>query len=349
MSYRVVQWTTGNVGQRAVRAIAEHPDLELVGLFAHAPDKQGRDAGELAGIAPLGVRATDDVEALLALEADCVSYMPLLPDYDLLGRFLRAGTNVVSTASFMLGNHLPDGVQAGLIEAAREGGASIFGSGINPGFMNLISALLTGVCDRVHSVRMTEIVDCRDYASPETWTGMGWGLPVGRQSAEPGSNPMTVVFYDAIDVMADILGVEIEEHRFDAEFSVTTRELDVGLMRFPQGTVAGQRSTFSGMAHGRPVIELKIVWTMGPDTQPDWSGPEGYRIEIEGEPSLRTFIEIEAPSVPGLSDEKERMGQVMVATAMPAINAIPFVCRAVPGIVTYAELPPIGARGLVTR
>src|SRR3954454_17272361 len=103
MSLRVVQWTTGNVGQRSVRAIVAHPDLELVGCYAWSADKVGQDAGTLSGIDPVGVLCTDDIDALLALAPDCVSYMPYRPDIDHVVRILEAGVNVVSTMYMLSG------------------------------------------------------------------------------------------------------------------------------------------------------------------------------------------------------------------------------------------------------
>src|SRR5678816_3225012 len=82
MTHRVIQWATGNVGRAAVQGIVSHPQLELVGAWVHSPEKAGRDVGELCGIGPLGVRATNDVDALLAIPADCVLYSPLLPQLD---------------------------------------------------------------------------------------------------------------------------------------------------------------------------------------------------------------------------------------------------------------------------
>src|SRR5512143_4158617 len=109
MTLRVVQWTTGNVGKRSVRAIAGNAELELVGCYAWSPDKVGRDAGELCGIAPLGVAATNDVDALLALRPDCVVYNPMWPNVDELVRILDAGINVLSTAAFITGDKLGEG------------------------------------------------------------------------------------------------------------------------------------------------------------------------------------------------------------------------------------------------
>ena len=341
--YRVIQWTTGNVGRRSLRAIVDHPELELVGLYAHGTDKRGRDAGELAGIGATGVRATGDVEELLALGADCLCFNGLFSETELLARFLGSGTNVVTTAAFLTANHLPPGERERLVEAAERGGASLFGSGINPGFMDMITAALTGVCERVHSIRMTENVDCSSYASPGTWEHLGWGRPPGNQPIDPASNAMTGAFYDGLDLIAGVLGVELVDYANESDFALATRDIDLGWMAFPKGSVAGQRTTFAGIAEGRRVIELCVVWTMADDLEPQWPGPRGYTIEIDGEPGVRASVEIGPSAVEGVALESDHMDRVMVATALPAVHAIPHVCRARPGIVGYRDLPLFGA------
>src|SRR5829696_2665956 len=151
MAIRVVQWTTGNVGRRSVRAVAAHPDLELVGCYAWSAEKVGRDVGELCGIDPVGVAATDDVDALLALGPDCVTYNPMWQSTDELVRILEAGVNVVSTAAFINGRGL--GADRDRIAAAcARGGSSMFGTGISPGFVELMGIAAANVCDRVDKV-----------------------------------------------------------------------------------------------------------------------------------------------------------------------------------------------------
>jgi hypothetical protein len=342
---RVIQWTTGNVGRRAVRAIVEHPELELVGLYAHGDDKIGRDAGELCGLPPLGVRATRDVDELVALRADCVNYNGLLPDVNALERFLAAGTNVVTTAGMVTGKNL--GIQQRLEKAALAGGASIFGSGINPGFMNMLPIALTALTDRVHSLSMTETADVRNYPSAGSWEIFGWGKPLGHQTQDMDTNPMNAVFLDGLDWMADALGVELTEHGVETEYAVATKDIDLPWMRFPKGTVAGQRLTWRGFAHGRCVIALTVAWKMGEDLEPNWQAPEGYEIVIEGEPRIRTVVELGQPTLPQVSREPDRVDLIMICTAMPPILAIPDVCRAKPGVVTYSDLPLMAARRLV--
>ena len=297
--YRVIQWTTGNVGRRAVRAIVEHPELELVGLFAHGEDKLGRDAGELCGLPPLGVRATNDVDALLALRADCVNYNGLFPDVDVIERFLAAGTNVVITSGMLTGKNL--GIAPRLERAAQAGRASLFGSGINPGFMNMLPVVLTALTDRVHSISMTETADVRNYPSAGSWETFGWGKPLGHQMQDMDANPMNAVFLDGLDWMADALGIELSDHKVETDYAIATRDIELPWMRFPKGTVAGQRISWKGFAKGRCVVRCTVAWKMGEDLEPNWSAPQGYEIVIEGEPRIRSVVELEQPTLPGLS------------------------------------------------
>ena len=119
---RVVQWTTGKTGGAAVRGMVGHPVLELVGCYAFSPDKVGRDVGTLAGIDPIGIVATDDIDALLALQPDCVSYMPYRPDFDHVVRILESGVNLVTTMYMMSGIGYGDDVHERIVDATRRGG-----------------------------------------------------------------------------------------------------------------------------------------------------------------------------------------------------------------------------------
>jgi 4-hydroxy-tetrahydrodipicolinate reductase len=347
MTLRVIQWATGKVGRRAARAIIDHPGLELIGIHAFSPDKVGKDAGELCGTDETGVRATDDVEELLALGADCVSYNPLLPNPDELERILEAGINVVSTAGFITGRNVMGGLYERLDRAARKGGASIFGGGINPGFMNLLALTLTGLCDRVYSVSVTESADVSGYDSAGIWQMLGWGQPVGAAGQHLHVESVDEFFLDALDLMADALGLALDEKRTQVEYSLARNDIVLPFMTFPKDTVAGQRSTWCGMAGGRPVISLRIVWQMGGDLDPGWPLAEGYRIEIEGEPAISTRVALKQPARAELSRERHPMGLAWIATAMPVVNAIPAVCRAAPGVCSYLDLPLICAADLV--
>jgi len=167
MVYRVVQWTTGNVGKSSVQAIVANPTLELVGCYAWSPDKVGTDVGVLCGLDPIGITATNDVDALLALRPDCVVYNPMWLDVDEMVRILEAGVNISSTAAFVTGHSLgPD--RQRIVDACERGGASMFGTGINPGFVDLIAILAAGVCNRIDKITLTETADSTGYDSPGT-------------------------------------------------------------------------------------------------------------------------------------------------------------------------------------
>lgn len=343
MALRVIQWTTGNVGRRALRAILRHPDLELVGVFAHSPDKVGVDASELCGHdQPAGVTATDDVDALLALRPDACSYNPLWPDLDLLGRMLEAGVNVCSTAAFITGRALGDETRERLRRAAERGGTTMFGTGVNPGFVNLFALVSAQICDRIDQIRVLESADASAYESKETQESVGFAQPLDAPDLVARTRAASEVFAEAVAMTADALGVELDEITFDADYARATADNDLGFMVIPEGTVAGIDGRWRGRVGGRDLIVLNYQWTMGRHVDAPFKLRHGYFVEIDGEPGVRAQFQILPPpdwSEPGY------MGLGMIMTAMPAVNAIPAVVAAPPGIATHLTLPLVTARG----
>jgi hypothetical protein len=94
---RVIQWTTGKVGELSARGILDDPRLELVGVYAYSDEKASIDAGNLCGRPETGVRATTDTDALIALRADTVIYTPFMADVEHAVRLLASGCDVIST------------------------------------------------------------------------------------------------------------------------------------------------------------------------------------------------------------------------------------------------------------
>lgn len=172
---RVIQWTTGNIGRRSLHAIIGRADMELVGVYAHGPDKVGVDAAELAGwSAPTGITATDNIDALLAAQPDACCYNPLWPSIDELERLLAAGVNVCTSAAWITGGkQRPEDLDR-IRKACERGGSTIFGSGAHPGMTNMVAMVLSGACERVEEIRITESVDCSTYESAGTQTAMGF-------------------------------------------------------------------------------------------------------------------------------------------------------------------------------
>src|SRR6476646_812534 len=107
MTLKVVEWSTGTVGRHAIAGILARPELELVGVWVSSAAKDGKDVGELAGLEPLGITATTDKDALLALKPDCIVHTAMTDDRPFeavadLAKLLRAGINGVSRGPVLL-------------------------------------------------------------------------------------------------------------------------------------------------------------------------------------------------------------------------------------------------------
>ena len=344
-STRVVQWTTGNVGRRSVRAVVAHPDLELVGCYAWSPDKVGRDAGELCGIDPIGVAATNDVDALLALKPDCVVYNPMWPNVDELVRILEAGVNVVSTAAFINGRGLPANERDRIVDACVRGGASMFGTGISPGLVELIGITAAGMCDRIDKITIAEGSDTTLYDSPDTERPAGFGRPIDDPDLPRMAAEGTAVFGEAVALVADAIGVDLDDIVCEPEYAQTTEDVVMDSWTIPAGHVAGVAASWQGRVGGRTVVELNVRWKKGQTLDPPWTVEEGHVITIDGLPTVRVKLDYLPPPDFQATTFADFMVLGMVMTAMPAINAIPHVVAAPPGIATYADLPlplPIG-------
>jgi 4-hydroxy-tetrahydrodipicolinate reductase len=214
---------------------------------------------------------------------------------------------------------------------------------MNPGFANLLALVSAGICERVDKIVVTESVDATGYTSAATQQSVGFGHPITKPELPQMVERGTRVFGDAVAMMADALRLELDEIRCAPEFAVATEDMDLGFMKIDQGCVAGVKAAWHGVAHGRSAIELRVVWKMGKHMQPDWKLEHGYGVEIDGSPRVRTRLQILPPhGFEGKSFE-DFMVLGMIATALPAVHAIPAVCAARPGIVSYAELPLVTA------
>ena len=338
MALRVIQWTTGNVGKQSVQAIVRRPDLELVGCYAWSDDKAGRDVGELCGIDAVGVQATNDVDALLALKPDCVVYNPMWPDVDEMARILDAGVNIVSTAAFITGHAL--GADREKIAAAcTRGNSTMFGSGISPGFVELLAIVAAGACDRVDKVTVVEEADTTAYDSPATEIAAGFGRAVDDPELHTLTAQGTAVFGEAVRMIGDALGVEFDDVRCVAEYAQTTEDLQMASWKIAAGCVAGIYASWQGRVGDRTVVELSARWRKGYTLDPDWQVGMGHTITIDGRPTIQTSITFLPPPDFQATTMEEFMVLGHIMTAVPAVNAIPGVVAAPAGIATYTDLP----------
>jgi hypothetical protein len=345
MTYRVIQWATGGVGRAAIEGIVSHPELELVGCWVNSPEKVGRDAGDIAGVGPLGVAATNDVDALLALDADCVVYAPIMADRKQVVRILESGKNVVTP----LGWFYPGKRDvADLEEACTRGEVTLHGTGIHPGGVTERFPLMVSALSRnITYVRAEEFSDIRTYGAPFV---VGEIMRFGKTPEEAAASPMLDVmgggFLESIDMVADTLGFALDpQKRTNHEVAVATKSIDSPIGPIEPGLVAAQRFTWEGTVRGEVVISVRTNWFMGEEGfDPPWTfGPEGERFEVEvtGDPcSNVTFHGWHPESVAaGLARNNG-----IVATAIHNVSAIPTVCEASPGIKTYVDLPLVAGR-----
>jgi hypothetical protein len=339
-TWRVVQWATGGAGRLALRAIAARPDLELAGVWVHSAAKAGRDAGELAGISPLGIAAGSDADALLALSPDCVCYMATGESrprecIDDFCRMLGLGINVVTTS--VPGLVHPRGFDPRQVDrleqACRKGGATLYATGLEPGFAgDQLVLTLTTLSRRIRSLRTQEIFSYAGYPVAFTlFEVFGFGKPPGHRVI-PGIQ--TSSWGPPVRMVADHLGVALDGIRETYEKRITERRLEVAAGVIEAGTVGAVRFETIGVVDGRDAIAIEHVNRMAPDVAPDWpaaSRDGTYRILVEGDPDVRCELHLGTPD--------DFTAQGMSATAMRAVNAIPFVCEAPPGIATSADLP----------
>jgi hypothetical protein len=310
VTIRVVQWTTGNVGKQSVEAVMKRPDLELVGCYAWSKDKSGKDIGELCGLPLIGLMATHDVDALLALKPDCVIYNPMWFDVDELVRILESGANIVAT-----------------------------GSGVSPGYIELIAVALANASDRIDHVLISEEADTTAYDSPPTEIPVGFGRPLDDPALPEMTAAATVVFSEAVALIGDALGVVFDEIVCEAEYAKTTKELDLGSWTLAKDTVAGVTIHWLGQIAGKNIVEMRVRWRKGDSLEPDWDVGMGWAIEIQGRPTITTKIDILPPPYFEATTMEEFMVLGHILTALPVVNAIPAVVAAPPGIVTYEDIP----------
>jgi hypothetical protein len=350
MAYTVVQWTTGNVGRRSVRAIVANPNLHLVGCYAWSADKVGKDVAELVGLdVPTGVLATNDIDALLDLHPDCVSYNPVWPDVDHLVRILSAGINVASTSAFITGHWMGAESRTRIEDACAAGNSSIFGSGMNPGFANLLALVSTGICERIDSVSVLESVDSTGYGSADTERSVGYGQPADSPELPSMIATGTAVFGDAVRLMADALQIQLDDVVCESAVATATERLVDGDLVIEAGCVGGVQANWHGRVDGRVVIDLGVRWRKGQHLEPDWKVEHGYLVDVQGLPCVRTKLQIFPPRDFQAKSMADFMQLGMIMTALPAINGIPAICEATAGIHTYADLPLIAGAGFLHR
>ena len=354
---RVVVWGTGNMGRAAIRSVTAHPGLELTGVIVSSPDKDGRDAGELADLGrPIGVAATLEADAALATlrGGGAVAYMAsgeLRPDEavkDIAGA-LRGGAVVVTPAVYALYDHrnAPDDVRATVEEACREGGAALFVSGIDPGWGNdLLPVLVSGFAGTMEQVRCQEIFDYSTYdAADSVRMIVGMGEPMEYEPPMVATGVPTMVWGGQVRMIARALGVELDEIRETLDRRPLEADVTNALGDFAAGTQGALRFEVQGIVAGEPRIVIEHVTRIDAGCAPDWpTPPDGgdgaHRVVIEGRPRIEVAIE-------ATDEGGNRAAGGNATAANRLVNAIPWLRAAEPGLYDGLEVPVSPATGRI--
>jgi 2,4-diaminopentanoate dehydrogenase len=352
---RIIQFSTGNVGRHALRTIIGRPDLELVGVHANGAQKVGRDAAELCGLdEPSGVVATDDIDALVALHADCVVYTSQAETrpgdaIDEISRFLAAGTNVVGTSMVWLvaPEHADDWLRQPLERACKAGDASLYINGIDPGFSGdtLVYTALS-LSARATAITVQEIFDYGSYDDAEfTGVSMGFGTTPDHTPIMFQPSVLKSLWGGQVRSLADGLGVELDDVRERHETWVTPEAIECVMMTVPAGRVAAVRFAVEGVRAGLPVITMEHVNRLTDAAAPHWPyPPDGrpgvHRVTVAGDPGVEINAHV------GLFGIDHNQGGV-IATAARAVNMIEPVCTASTGLLAAQDLPTAHIRGVM--
>lgn len=341
MQYRVIQWATGTIGRRALAAALAHPDLEVVGVRVYDAAKVGQDVGTLAQATPVGIEATDDVDALIALEADCVLYMPRDFDLDELCRLLASGKNVVTTCSQLF--HPRRTLAADAVErleaACRAGDSSLFGTGSSPGFVTEVLPLaLLSLQRQLRRLSIEEFADLSRRPSPELLFGV-MGMGGAADEVERGrAEHLRRSFGPSLEALADRVGLSIDRVEAYTEFAVATRPVAIAAGRIREGTVAAQRTTVAAMSGPDPRLSFRATWYCSDALAPAWPlGPTGWRVRVDGDAPLTVDLAFPIPP--------ERLGDTTPGySAHGPVNLVAAVCQARSGLIEGADLPATAPR-----
>jgi hypothetical protein len=329
---RVIQWATGKVGKLSLRAILDDPRLELVGVYAYSKDKAGVDAGTLCGRPETGVKATDDLDALIALGADTVIYTPFEADLGQVVRLLESGSDIISTNLFLNLGGVEGEVREQLEAACRRGNSSLYISGINPGWINAIAAAMTAICRKVDFVGIVESADCSVYQSVETWSFLGMGEPDASPEVLDRARQWLILFRDAVVRVAEALEFKLDDIEFFVEYAKAAKKVDLGWFCMEEGTNAALRGGWNGKVGGETVVQIKVVWYLTTDLAEGWEiDADQYHLVIKGDPSIDTRIRFTPPEHWGNHDWD-------TMTALPAVSAAFDVKAARPGVLGLKDV-----------
>jgi len=343
MSYRVIQWATGAMGKTCLRAVIDHPDLELAGIYVYGDHKKGRDAGEIARREVTGVIATRSMEEILAIDADVVIHAPRIQfPYDShkddICRLLASGKNLITINGHSFPAQHGQQYLREFEDACRKGSSTLFGTGLNPGFVvEKIASAASGICTEIDSISIREVYNCREMPGRDyvfNVMGMGSDPDELNLGAGPMAELFTGLFTESIAYLAHRLGVELDRVEADHEVATTAKDIHAVAGVVAAGTVAATNWRWHGIVSGQRFITLSINWIMD-ENLPGYEGFKHWTINIRGKPGLDISMDLVEPE-----DTRVKTKAVQYGVTGSVINSIPAVCAADPGVLDFPLFSP---------
>jgi hypothetical protein len=357
MALKVVVWGTGNVGRPAIRAVLSHSELELAAVIVASKDKVGLDAGVIADVGNTGVIATDDWRGVLDARPDAVIYTatadtrPVEAIGDVLA-CLEAGINVVSSGLYVF-LHAASTPQEALLpvtEACARSGASLFVSGIDPGWvMDMLPVVLSGAVSGIREIRTREVFNYALYDQPHVVREViGFGGSMDTLPLMLHDFAIEMVWGPMVRLVGEGMGKPVEKLEVRVERLPLERTIEVaGMGTFQAGTQGAFRFEVLGYHGGHPLYALEHVTRIDDECAPHWPyPPQGrgcHQVIISGDPDLHVSVHAEDHHEPGVA------GGGNASAACWLVNTLPGVCAAAPGIVTVVDLPRITGAGQLSH
>jgi hypothetical protein len=333
--YRVIQYGLGAMGAGMLKMMAERRDFEIVTVVSGSGRNLGMDAGEAAGLGrKLGVvvRSAADgvfesVNADIVMHATCSTVEDTLRD---VTPVLAAGKNVITIAEELL---FPTARNQPLFDKldtlAKKGGVTILGTGINPGFMmDFLPLSMTGIMLNLQKITIRRVVNYGRYGQ-SVWQhiGVGRGIEEFERALSTGEVCLHVGLEQTVAITAAALGWELDDFTEEREPIITRIERRTEYGTVLPGQVGGFRQLATGWKSGEALIVQELIGLVNPDEAEDGMAP-GNEYWLDGDPSVHLFVGGEFADQGGKG------------TIAHAVNAIPRVVAAPPGVVTVLDLPP---------
>lgn len=354
-SYKVIVWGPGHIGGGALKQALLRPEFEVVGVRVYSDHKHGVDVGELVGLPPVGVTATTDRDAVIAMDADCVIFTPrpldpVANDQDAID-LLASGKNVVTTWNFHYPENRGSDLAGRLEKACKAGQSTVHGTGVHPSFMvERLVMTLSGLMLDVEHIRFVEAVELSQALpgmGPEVVNAVGFGRdPADFGPHDVGASLAGQYYEDVIAYVGKAqFNAEPDEIRIEHDFTGTAVNEDRSIpgLALPPGTASAISHVHRGYIGDHHFFTNEEHWYIGKANRhlgtgnvpfgDGYSGSSNYIIELDGKPA-KIAVQMDLEST--MSDETPIITYCSVVTLLQAV--IP-VCHAEPGVLMSNARP----------